>query len=315
MQHLGRADAVEDLYAARALGPSLPQLLRQRLARGGADPELESRMVREVGRGKERGIERGDAVEDRRLPFDQPLEHRVGRRALGHQDRRRADRQRKGQRVTQAVGEEELRGREHDVGFADAEDGLAVELGGGDEVRVEMHRALRRSGRARRVEPEAHVVAGGRSRVGRRVFPHEQLFELGKTLGSEHRAPFPFDVAEDVVGLCVCGASALGKTDNACAALVGRVGPDEIAATFEAPEELVHGLFAHPGALSEQAGANAIRTGKLQHRHVRHAQLFEPGRVELRDDPALNGLSRHAQQRADEHVLRFDRRADRRRRC
>src|SRR5204863_9109109 len=70
--------------------------------------------------------------------------------------------------------------------------------------------------------------------AGQRALPdaEQQLFELGKTLGSEHRAPFPFDVAEDVVGLCVCGASALGKTDNACAALVGRVGPDEIAATL-----------------------------------------------------------------------------------
>src|SRR5688572_18952005 len=61
----------------------------------------------------------------------------------------------------------------------------------------------------------------------------QQFFERGKTLGSEHRAPFAFDVAEDVVSLCVCGASTLGEADNARAALVGRVGTDEIAATFE----------------------------------------------------------------------------------
>lgn len=106
---------------------------------------------------------------------------------------------------------------------------------------------------------------------------------------------------------CVGGASALRHADNARAALVGRVGPDEIAETFEAPEQLIHGLLAHFGALGQQAGANAIRTRKLQHRHVRYAQFLEPGRVELRDDPALNGLGRHAQQRADEHVLRLDR--------
>jgi hypothetical protein len=98
------------------------------------------------------------------------------------------------------------------------------------------------------------------------------------------------------------------------AAPVGHVGPDEIAETFEAPEELIHGLLAHPGALGEQAGANPIRTRKLQYRHVRHAEFLEPGRVELRDDPALNGLSRHAQQRADEHVLRLDRGGDGRQR-
>src|SRR5204863_6622788 len=49
VQHLGRADAVEDLDAAGALGPPLPELLRERFARGGADPELEPRLVREVG--------------------------------------------------------------------------------------------------------------------------------------------------------------------------------------------------------------------------------------------------------------------------
>ena len=40
--------------------------------------------------------------------------------------------------------------------------GLRVQLGGLDQARVHVHRALRRSGRAGGVEPEADVVAGGR---------------------------------------------------------------------------------------------------------------------------------------------------------
>ena len=51
-------------------------------------------------------------------------------------------REREGHRVAEAVGEEELRGREDDVVLADAEDAARVELGGVDEVRVEVHGAL-----------------------------------------------------------------------------------------------------------------------------------------------------------------------------
>ena len=75
--------------------------------------------------------------------------------------------------------------------------------------------------------------------AGQLAFPdaEQQFLELRETLGSEHRAPFAFDVAEDVVDLRVYGASALGEADNARAALAGRIRPDEIAETLEAPEE------------------------------------------------------------------------------
>jgi len=91
--------------------------------------------------------------------------------------------------------------------------------------------------------------------------------------------------------------------------MVRGVGPDDIAETLEAAQELVHGLLAHPGALSECAGANTIRPRKLQHRHVRHAKIVEPSCIHPLDDPALNGLTRHAEQRPDEHVFRLDHRA------
>ena len=72
--------------------------------------------------------------------------------------------------------------------------------------------------------------------------------------------------------------------------------------------KLVHGLFAHPSALSEHAGADPIRTRKLQHRHVGHAKLGEAGGVQFVDDSTVNRLGRHPQQGSDEHVVRRRRR-------
>ena len=108
----------------------------------------------------------------------------------------------------------------------------------------------------------------------------------------------PFSVAGNV--------HLLGDGD-ARAALAGHIRSIEVAKSLEAAKQLVHGLFAHPGAIGEHAGANAVRARKLQHRHVRQAQVVEACGVELRDEPSLNGLGRHAQQRSDEHVLRRDR--------
>ena len=125
-----------------------------------------------------------------------------------------------------------------------------------------------------------------------------------KSLGPKLGAPLALDVPKDLVDLRVGGASAFGQADNSRAAFVGGVGPGEIPEPFEAPQQLVHGLLAHAGALGEHAGADAIRARKLQHRHMRHAQLLEAGRVELVDDPAVNGLGRHPQQGADQHLLR-----------
>ena len=103
--------------------------------------------------------------------------------------------------------------------------------------------------------------------------------------------------------LLVGGASALGQADDSCAAFIGGGRPREIAKPFETPQQLVHRLLADAGALGEHARADAIGARELQHRHVRHAQLLETGRVQLGDDPAVNGLGRHAQQRADQHLV------------
>jgi hypothetical protein len=93
--------------------------------------------------------------------------------------------------------------------------------------------------------------------------------------------------------------------DNPCAASIGRVRADDITKPFETPEKLVDRLFAHTGALGDSAWANSIRTGKLEHRHMRYPQFFKTGRIELVDDPALDCLSGDTQQGPDEHILSF----------
>ena len=90
--------------------------------------------------------------------------------------------------------------------------------------------------------------------------------------GPKLSAPFALNVLEDLVDLRVGGASALGQADNSRSAFIGCVGPGEIPEGVEAPKQLVHGLLAHAGALGEHARADPVRTWKLQHRHVRHAE-------------------------------------------
>ena len=108
--------------------------------------------------GEHAGVERGDAVEDVGLVLAQALEHRVRRGALGHQHRGGTDRKREGKPVAEAVCEEELGRREHHVLLADAQHLLAVQLGGVDQVGVDVHRALGRAGGAGGVEPETGIA-------------------------------------------------------------------------------------------------------------------------------------------------------------
>jgi len=89
--------------------------------------------------------------------------------------------------------------------------------------------------------------------------------------------------------------------------LIWYIRPNDITKTFEAPEQLVHGLLAHAGALGERAWANAIRPRKLQYRQMRNAQSVKTGGVKLVDETAMDRLSRNAQQGADEYILGFDR--------
>ena len=90
-------------------------------------------------------------------------------------------------------------------------------------------------------------------------------------LGPSSVAPFALDVAQYVDDFRVCSATAFGEADDARATVVWDVGAHDITEAFEAPQQLVHRLFANAGALGEKAGANSVRAGKLQYRDVRQA--------------------------------------------
>ena len=136
----------------------------------------------------------------------------------------------------------------------------------------------------------------------------QQFLELIEIPGSEFGTPFELDVAQDVDDFCIRSMSSPGEADNSRTTLLGRIGPGDITEILKASEDPVHGLLAHAGAFSESTGTGSIGAGKLQRRHVRHAQAVKSGSVELLNDTALDGLRGNAEQRADEHLCRFDRR-------
>src|SRR5690606_17621633 len=78
--------------------------------------------------------------------------------ALGHVDRRGADRERKRHAVAQAIGEEQLGGGKHYVAFLDAQHVFGIELGSRLKVAVQVPYPFRRTGRTGGVEPEGAVV-------------------------------------------------------------------------------------------------------------------------------------------------------------
>src|SRR6185312_16890775 len=82
VQHLGRADAVEDL-GTEMRGEPLADVARQRFA--GRDTHAQGDVValRQFGRCEHRGVERRHSVEDARATVDETLEHRLWRGALG----------------------------------------------------------------------------------------------------------------------------------------------------------------------------------------------------------------------------------------
>ena len=106
-----------------------------------------------------RRIERRAAEEQRRLVALQEIEHEgrsVGRAGLSTLVAPTDDRE--GQRIAEAVGEEEFRRREVQIALADAEYALAIELGRLHQARMNVARTFRRAGRARRIEPERRLV-------------------------------------------------------------------------------------------------------------------------------------------------------------
>jgi hypothetical protein len=144
--------------------------------------------------------------------------------------------------------------------------------------------------------------------VGQRALPNagQQILKLRKCLRSELSAPFALNLLEYFVDFLVCGMSAFGKTDNTHPALVGGVGTRNIPQAFQASEQLVHGLFAHPGTFGEYCRADSVRPWKLENRDMRQTELVIACGIELGDDAAMNCLGRNEQQGADEYVCGLD---------
>ena len=201
MQHLRGAEPVED-RGAETLLPRRADLRRQRLA--GRDREAQPRravpvpdtgrlavprragavlpasraaLVRAGGLREHRAVERRHAKENGRPVLAQERRHRVRRRAAGEDHGGRTDVEREGHRVAQPVGEEELGGGEDEIVLPDPERRHPVVLGGGDQVAVQVHRALRDAGGTGGIEPERDVVAGGGRRGEPRRYRREEIVE------------------------------------------------------------------------------------------------------------------------------------------
>ena len=108
------------------------------------------------------------------------------------------------------------------------------------------------------------------------------------------------DLLEDLADLRVGSPTAPGQADHALAPIVIRVGPGDVSEPLETPQQLVHCLLADAGALGTRARTGPLRARKLEDRDMRQAELVESRVDQANDDPAVNGVRRHAQERADE---------------
>ena len=168
VQHLRRADAVEDLGAG-ALLPALADVLRQRLAGRGRDAQRRQRVARPAPDRRaaartasaRRRRSSGGAAASRAAPSPAPADPRTARRSrpprAGTSARCRG-------RTRRTASPPSTRCRR-----ADAEDRQRVQRRGPDQRAVQVHRALRLAGRARRVQPERDVVRRGLGRVRDRL--------------------------------------------------------------------------------------------------------------------------------------------------
>ena len=177
MQHLGRAQAIDDLDPEVG-GEALAQLGGQGFASRGDQAQCGVLFGRQRRRGQHAGKTGGRAEEYRgthAAHLATPAFER-GLRCwpLGHQDGRGAHAQGEAQRIAQAIGKEKLGRREADVLLGEAEHGRAIELGRPVGVAMAVQRAFGLACGAGGVEPEAGVVRAGARRFGQwRVLRHQ----------------------------------------------------------------------------------------------------------------------------------------------
>jgi len=133
----------------------------------------------------------------------------------------------------------------------------------------------------------------------------QERFQLRELPRSQFSAPLLLDIAKNVDYFRECGPSSSGKANDSLAALGRGRDPNDIAETFQAAEQLVYRLFADARALGQNARTDTVRTRKLKHSDMGKPQLIEARGIQPLDDAPVDGLSRNAQQGADQHVFRF----------
>ena len=164
VQHLGGADAVEDGQAVGVV-PAPPDLGRQRLGGRDAQPHRRQVPLGCLGGGQHGVVEGRDREQQARPVALDGVQDPVGGGPAVELDRGRPDPERERQAVAEAVGVEQLGGREAEVALADVQHLGGVGLAGVGQVVLEVDDPLGPAGGAGAVQPEGGVVAVGRGRV------------------------------------------------------------------------------------------------------------------------------------------------------
>ena len=157
MQHLGAADAVDDLHAGRVV-EGLEGRLRQVLAGRHRAPQP-AQLVR-LARGQHRPVRGRRRRHDRHAVFGDGV-GQLGRGGLLQQQRRRSGPQREQQQRAQAEGEGQRRSAGEEVIRPRPQHQLRVGVARRQQVPVEMHRRLRAAGRPGREGDHRDVVGRG----------------------------------------------------------------------------------------------------------------------------------------------------------
>ena len=165
VQHLGGADAVQDVHPHQA-GPFGADMLRQRFPGGDAAAQPgRPGAGAQVGVRHQIGIQRRHAAQHGRAMLPHQRQHGVRRGAVREQHAARADRHREGHGVAEPIGEEQLGHGIHEVVRPNAQHLLAVRVKGRAQAAMDVAYAFGRRGGAGGVQPERRFVLAGRDRA------------------------------------------------------------------------------------------------------------------------------------------------------
>ena len=135
---------------------------RQRLTRGCRETQDSTDPLTPRPRMGHHLLDHRRHVDEDRRPVSRDLrEQYVGRAALGKQDARRADRERKEHIRSGGVAEKQLGHRDRHVVRTDAEHAVAIQLCRVDERTMCLHDALGPPGRAPAEQPDRRIVSMG----------------------------------------------------------------------------------------------------------------------------------------------------------